>query len=214
MKNTICLTNRDKAFLSQHIGDLDNFAAYEYYCATVDHLKQLFRIQPEIVAFDLHPDYLSTRYGEDQKDMEKIQIQHHHAHIASCMAENRIEGKVIGLSFDGTGYGTDGTIWGGEVLLADFQGFHRAGSLSYVPMPGSTRAIREPWRMAVSYLYDAFGEDFLNFSLPFMEEIGHRKVRSLLEMVSKKINSPLTSSMGRLFDGMAAILGLRTHVFL
>ncbi|MFC1816029.1 carbamoyltransferase HypF, partial [Thermodesulfobacteriota bacterium] len=138
MKNTICLTHKDKAFLSQHIGDLDNFDTYEYYCSTIDQLKQIFCIEPEIIAFDLHPDYLSTRFAENHKDLQKIQVQHHHAHIASCMAENRLDEKVIGISFDGTGYGTDEAIWGGEILLADLKGFERAGSLSYVPMPGST----------------------------------------------------------------------------
>jgi hydrogenase maturation protein HypF len=212
MKNTICLTHNNKAFVSQHIGDLDNFAAYEYYRATIDHLKRLFRVEPEIVAYDLHPDYLSTRYGENRNGMEKIQVQHHHAHIASCMAENRLDGEVIGLSFDGTGYGMDGAIWGGEMLLADLKDFYRAGSLSYVAMPGSTRAIKEPWRMAVSYLYDAFGEDFLNFSFPCMKKVGDKKIQFIMEMISKRINSPLTSSLGRLFDGIAAILGIKSHV--
>jgi hydrogenase maturation protein HypF len=212
MKNTICLTHKDEAFLSQHIGDLDNFATYETYCATVDHLRQLFRIEPRVIAHDMHPGYLSTRYGETQEGMEKFPVQHHHAHIASCMTENRLDGNVMGLSFDGTGYGTDGAIWGGEVLIANLKAFHRAGSLSYVPMPGSTKAVKEPWRMAVSFLYDAFGEDFLDFPLSFMERVGPKRIRSLIEIMTKKINSPPTSSLGRLFDGIAAILGIRSHV--
>ncbi|MDY7036412.1 MAG: carbamoyltransferase HypF, partial [Thermodesulfobacteriota bacterium] len=212
MKNTICLTHKDKAFLSPHIGDLDNFLTYKHYCATIDHLKRVFHIEPEIIAYDLHPDYISTQYGESQKEVEKAPVQHHHAHIASCMAENRLDGNVIGLSFDGTGYGVDGAIWGGELLLADLKGFHRAGSLSYVSMPGSTHAVKEPWRMAVSYLYDALGEDFIDMSLPFMEEVGRKKIRLLLDMIVKRLNSPFTSSLGRLFDAVAAILGIRSSV--
>jgi hydrogenase maturation protein HypF len=211
-KNTICLTKGDQAFLSQHIGDLDNLATYDFFKLTIDYMERLLDIHPEIMACDLHPDYLSTVYALKQEQIQKLQVQHHHAHIISCMAENKLDGRVIGLSFDGTGYGTDNTIWGGEILIADAARFSRAASLSPVRMPGSASAIKEPWRMAVSYLYDSFGEAFWNLDLPLFEQIDKNRIAILLEMISKKINAPYTSSLGRLFDGIASIVGLRNYV--
>lgn len=213
LKNTICLTKGNHAFLSQHIGDLENLASYEFFQMTIRHMKRILEIKPEIIAFDLHPDYLSTRYAEEQQDFQKVQVQHHHAHIVSAMAENMLDGPVIGLSFDGTGYGSDGSIWGGEILFADIEKFSRAAHFAYVPMPGSAAAIKEPWRMAVSYLYGAFGEGFWDLDLPFLKKIDHNKIKIIVEMISKQLNSPYTSSLGRLFDGIAAIAGIRNHVF-
>lgn len=212
LKNTVCLAKDDKAFLSQHIGDLENAEAYEFFRLTVDHLKRILDIRPEIIAYDFHPDYLSTRYALDQEGVQKIQVQHHHAHIVSCMAENRLDGRVIGLSFDGTGFGPDNTIWGGEIMIAGIKDFTRVGSLSSVPMPGSGVAVKEPWRMAVSYLYDAFGEDMHGLDIPLLDNIDDSKLKIILDMIAKDINSPLTSSLGRLFDGVASILGVRNHV--
>lgn len=213
LKNTICLTKGNKAFLSQHLGDLENLSTFEFFQRTIDHMKRILGIEPEIIACDLHPDYLSTRYALEQDDVKKIQVQHHHAHIAGCMAENGLDGDVIGLSFDGAGYGPDGTVWGGEILVAE-EGkvLHRA-TISQVPMPGSGAAIREPWRMAVSYLYDTFGDEIWNLNIPFMKELDKEKARVVIEMMRKGINSPLTSSLGRLFDGVAAIAGIRNHVY-
>lgn len=213
LKNTVCLTRDDKAFLSQHIGDLENLSTYEFFKSTVRHLRRILDIDPEIIAYDFHPDYLSTKYAEEQQDVQKVQVQHHHAHIVSCMAENGLEGPVIGLSFDGAGYGTDGKIWGGEVLFAETKRFTRAAHLSYVPMPGGSAAIKEPWRMAISYLYDAFGDTFWNLDLPLLKTIDEKKLKIILEMISKRVNSPETSSLGRLFDGIAAIVGIRNHVY-
>ena len=212
LKNTICLTKGNKAFLSQHIGDLENVATYDFYRLTIRHMKRILEVKPEIIAYDMHPDYLSTRWAMNQQKIEKIPVQHHHAHIVSAMAENKIDGPVVGLSFDGTGYGTDGAIWGGEVLVADERQFTRAGHLAYVPMPGSAAAIKEPWRMAVSYLSDALGPDIWNLDLPLMQNIEENKLKILTEMITKGINSPNTSSLGRLFDGVAAIVGLRNKV--
>ena len=221
LKNTICLTKANKAFLSQHMGDLENLATYDFFInpathdffkLTIRHMQRILDVQPEIIAFDLHPDYLSSRYAQEQKDIKKIQVQHHHAHIVSAMAENRIDGPVIGLSCDGTGYGTDGAIWGGEILIADIEKFSRTAHFAYLPMPGSAAAIKEPWRMAVSYLYDAFGQDFWNLDLPVLKAIEADKVKIIVDMIRKKINSPLTSSLGRLFDGLASIAGIRNHV--
>jgi len=212
LKNTVCLTNKNQAFLSQHIGDLENLSSYEFFMSAIEHMKRLLDISPEIVAHDLHPDYLSTRYAEELKDIKKIQVQHHHAHIVSCMAENLIAGPVIGLSFDGTGYGADGNIWGGEILVADHKTYRRAAHLSYTPMPGGAAAVKEPWRMAVSYLYDAFGDAFMDLDLPILKGIDEKRIKIMVEMIQKKVNSPDTSSLGRLFDGIAAMIGIRNHV--
>ncbi|MDM8523233.1 carbamoyltransferase HypF [Desulfococcaceae bacterium HSG8] len=213
LKNTVCLTRENKAFLSQHIGDLENFATYEFFKLTIEHMKRILDINPEIIAHDLHPDYLSTCYAKEQQGIKKIPVQHHHAHIVSCMAEHKLEGPVIGLSFDGTGYGTDGNIWGGEVFIAETDRFVRTAHLAYVPMPGGASAIKEPWRMAVSYLYDAFGEEFLNLDLPMLRKTDENKIKIILEMIKKNINAPYTSSMGRFFDGIAGIIGIRDKVF-
>jgi hydrogenase maturation protein HypF len=212
LKNTICVTRQDKAFLSQHIGDLENLPTYEFFQLTIAHLKRILDIAPEIIACDMHPDYLSTRYALELPANSTIQVQHHHAHIVSCMAEHKLEGDVIGLAFDGTGYGTDGAVWGGEILVARAHGFERAGHLAYVPMPGSAAAVKEPWRMAVSYLQDAYGSDFRNLNLPGLAAIEDQKLTVIGEMISKGINSPLTSSLGRLFDGVAAVCGIRNRV--
>jgi hydrogenase maturation protein HypF len=212
LKNTVCLTKGNKAFLSQHIGDMENLASYDFFKMTIEHMKQILDIHPQIIVHDLHPDYLSTRYALEQEDpIQRIGVQHHHAHIASCMAEHQIDGTVVGLSFDGTGYGGDGTIWGGEILIADLKAFTRAASFHTVKMPGSAAAIREPWRMAVSYLYDAFGEGIRDLDLPFLEELDKRRVEIVIEMISKNINAPMTSSLGRFFDAIAAMIGIRSH---
>jgi hydrogenase maturation protein HypF len=212
LKSTVCLTKGDQAFISQHIGDLENLATYEFFQKTIDHMQRILAMRPEIIACDLHPDYLSTRWADEQATLPKVRIQHHHAHIVSCMAEHKLNGTVIGVSCDGTGYGPDGTVWGGEILAADARGFERAAHLACVPMPGSAAAIREPWRMAVSYLHDAFGSSLGGLDLPVLREAGADKVRLMQAMIAQRINSPLTSSLGRLFDGVAAIAGLRSRV--
>jgi hydrogenase maturation protein HypF len=213
LKNTVCLTKGNNAFLSQHIGDMENLPTFEFFKLTIDHMQRILDIRPEIIAHDLHPDYLSTRYAMEQADIQKVAVQHHHAHIASCMAEHQLEEPVIGLSFDGTGYGTDGNIWGGEVLIVNDTGtFTRAAHLSYIPMPGSAAAIKEPWRMAISYLYETFGDGLWNLHLPILKELDENRAKIIVDMVKKKINSPYTSSLGRLFDGIAAIIGIRNRV--
>ena len=211
-KSTICLARGKAAFLSQHIGDLENTQSYEFFRETINHLSRLLEIKPEIIAHDLHPRYFSTQWAVSQKGIERVGVQHHHAHIASCMAENNIEGKVIGLALDGTGFGTDGNIWGGEALLADFVGFERAAHIAYVHMPGASAAIHEPWRMALSYLLQLFGPQVLDWDIPFIRRLDPRKAGTILHMIDRRVNSPLTSSCGRLFDAVAALIGLRGNV--
>jgi hydrogenase maturation protein HypF len=211
IKNTVCLIKKDQAFLSQHIGDMENLATFEFFEMTVNHLKRILNIVPEVIACDLHPDYLSTRWA---LNLEKpvIRVQHHFAHIASCLAENRQEGPVIGISLDGTGFGEDGCIWGGEVLVADTRRYRRAAHLEYAPMPGGAAAIKAPWRMAASYLYHVFGDDFFNLELPLFRHADREKMTVIVQMIRKSVNAPLTSSLGRLFDGVSAILGIRGEV--
>lgn len=212
LKNTLCLTKGRHAFLSQHIGDLENLESYRFFEEAEEHLKRILEIEPQVLAYDLHPDYFSTRWALAQTGIERIGVQHHHAHIASCMAENHLEGKVIGVALDGTGYGLDGHVWGGEVLVGDYVGFERAAHLAYVRMPGGALAIHEPWRMAVSYLAHHFGNDLLRLRIPFVEHLSCRRVEILLRMIERGVNSPLTSSCGRLFDAVAALVGIRQKV--
>jgi hydrogenase maturation protein HypF len=212
LKNTICLTKGKHAFLCQHVGDLENAESYKFFEEAIDHLQKILQIRPEIVAYDLHPDYFSTKWALPQSGMRLVGVQHHHAHIASCMAENHLDGRVIGFALDGTGYGTDGHIWGGEVLIAGYADFERAAHFEYVPMPGGAAAIHEPWRMAVSYLAHHFGRDFRSLQIPFVRQIDPTKTELLIRMMDRKINSPLTSSCGRLFDAVTALIGLRQQV--
>ncbi len=212
LKNTLCLTKEDRAFLSQHIGDLENRETLDFFELTVRHLQRILDIEPEIVAHDLHPDYLSTQYALGRADAQLVGIQHHHAHIVSAMAENRLDGPVIGLAFDGTGLGTDGRIWGGEILISELHDFQRAGYIDYVPMPGSNAAIKEPWRMAVSYLDRVFGDRAADLDLPLFKTVTGDRAGVILQMIAKGFNSPETSSLGRLFDGVAAMIGIRETV--
>ena len=208
-KNTFCLARDSYAFVSQHIGDMENAETLEAYERTLDTYRSLFRVTPELVAYDLHPEYLSTKYAL-QLGLPAIGVQHHHAHIAAVTAEHRIAEPVVGLAFDGTGYGSDGTIWGGEVLLADWKGFERLAHLRPVRMPGGAAAIRRPARMALGLL--------LGLDASLLEHPGASTLRGALSsdelstvptMVAKGLNSPLTSSMGRLFDAVAALIGVR-----
>jgi hydrogenase maturation protein HypF len=212
MKNTICLTRGNLAFLSQHIGDLQNIENFHCFCEAAAYLSKILEIEPEVIAYDLHPDYLSTQWALEQKGVCLAGVQHHHAHIAACMAENQIDGPVIGLALDGSGYGTDGHIWGGEALIADYASFDRAAHFAYTPLPGGAAAIREPWRMAVSYLTRAYGENVLDLDVPFVRGLDRRKAELVLKMAARGVNSPLTSSCGRLFDAVAALIGIRQEI--
>ncbi|HXG12859.1 MAG TPA: carbamoyltransferase HypF [Gemmataceae bacterium] len=227
LKATFALGLGRHAFLSHHLGDLDHYAAYRAYVEGIDHYQQLFAVRPALFVHDLHPDYASTRHaitlasreGPERRSLtlpaRLLAVQHHHAHMASCMAEHGLDEPVIGVAFDGTGYGTDGAVWGGEFLIGDYRHYRRAAHFRYVAMPGGEQAIREPWRMAAAYLLDA--------GLPPFVPRGGRGVggegdvsvqaRSIIpKMIERRLNTPLTSSAGRLFDGVAALAGVRQRV--
>jgi len=213
-KNTFCLTKDNYAFLSQHIGDMENMETLEHFDSTISLYKRLFHIEPEIIAYDLHPDYLATKYARElgESGMKLIPVQHHHAHIASCLADNGLESPVIGVAFDGTGMGADGNIWGGEFLVADYRNFNRAGHLEYLPLPGGAAAIKRPRRTAIGYILTLLGESTLNHDLPVMREADDMEIEVIKRQIERKINSPLTSSMGRLFDAISALLGIRSEI--
>ena len=209
LRNTFCLTRDRYAFLSHHIGDMSKPETHESFIQGVQHLSHIFRVQPEIIAHDLHPNYFSTQYAREL-DARRVAIQHHHAHIVSCMVDNGLDDRqLIGLSFDGTGYGTDGVTWGGEALIASFAGFKRFAHLEHLPLPGSDAAIRAPWRIAAGYA-QALGVDL--DGLPFLQNVDKQALLALRRQIEKALNSPLTSSMGRLFDAVASLIGVRNEV--
>ncbi|MGP4097716.1 carbamoyltransferase HypF [Nonomuraea sp. KM90] len=205
LKSTFCLVQGRRAFVSQHIGDLENQDTLRSFVENIDHYCGLFGIRPEVVAHDLHPGYLSTRHALELPGVERVGVQHHHAHIASCLADNGDQGPVIGVAFDGIGHGTDGTLWGGEFLRADLAAFERLGHLAHVPMPGGTAAIRHPWRMAAAYLHDDH---------PGLDVYRRNAERwtDVLRLADSGLASPLTSSAGRLFDAVSALLGIRDKI--
>ncbi|NIN95166.1 MAG: carbamoyltransferase HypF [Anaerolineae bacterium] len=208
LKNTFCAMREEYAFLSQHIGDMENKETLHHFEASIELYRRLFRLDPEIVAYDLHPDYLATRYALALSPaLPLVPVQHHHAHIVSCLVDNGVDGEVIGVALDGTGYGTDGQIWGGEFLLADYASFRRVGHLEYVPLPGGEAAIRSPYRMAIGHLYSSLGDEGLNAALPFLGQIEKVEKNIIRQQIDKGINTPLTSSCGRLFDAVSALLG-------
>lgn len=205
--NCFCIGKGNQAILSQHIGDLKNIETYRFYTETIEKYKRLFRFSPGLVAYDMHPDYLSTRYASEL-NIESISVQHHHAHIASCMAEHGINEKVIGVSFDGTGYGTDGNIWGSEFLLADLYAFERYSHFEYIALPGGDKVTEEPWRTALSCLYHSFGRHVKSLEITFVRLIDEKKLNLVLDALEKRINCPLSSGAGRLFDAVAALLNV------
>jgi hydrogenase maturation protein HypF len=215
LKNTFCITNKNYAFLSHHIGDMENYETLQSFEQGVEHFERLFRVKPEAIAYDLHPNYLSTRYALQRAQRENwktIGIQHHHAHIAACLAEHGLDGTqpVIGLAFDGTGYGDDDAIWGGEVLVADYTGYERAYHLDYFPLPGGDAAIKKPARTALALLW-SLGLEWDDRLAPVAEFCAED--RTILQIqLERKINTPQTSSMGRLFDAAAALAGVRQSV--
>jgi hydrogenase maturation protein HypF len=213
LKNVFALARGRMVYQSQHLGDLEDLTGLEFFNESLDHLMRTFEIEPKAVVHDLHPGYLSTTWAKQwaaERGLRLIGVQHHHAHVAGCMAEHGLTGPAIGLALDGTGYGTDGKIWGGEVLIArpgesGSAGFERFAHLEYVPMPGGDAAVREPWRMAFAALHEA-GFDVESEQILALLGAEHSEARVLKRMIERKINSPLTSSLGRLFDAVAAVV--------
>lgn len=210
--NCFCIGKGDRAFMSQHIGDLKNLETYEFYKESYELYKRLFRFSPKYIVADLHPDYLSSKFAEELKEqhpeIKLIRVQHHHAHIVSCMAEHQLDEKVIGISFDGVGLGDDGNIWGGEFLINDLSDYNRFSHFEYIPVSGGDSVSKEPWRSATSCLYHYFGEDIFN-TLPFFtEKIGAGKINMYLQVLKNNFNTYKTSSAGRLFDAVSSLLGL------
>ena len=210
IKNTFTLTKGSFAIPGQHIGDMENYETLMFFEESLENLKDVYRVKPIALAYDLHPMYLSTQWAMKQEGIEKIGIQHHYAHIASVMAEKGMKDKVIGVSFDGTGYGTDGNLWGGEFLIADIKGFKRAGHFRYIPLPGGEMAVKEPWRTAISYIYDIAGDEVMQYleSISFVKRYSDERINDILKIIDKKQFSPLSSGAGRLFDAVSAILGI------
>lgn len=210
-KNCFCIGRGRQAIMSQHIGDLKNLPAYDFFTETIERFRRMFMFTPRLIACDMHPDYLTSQYAmmlHNETGLSVVKVQHHHAHIASCLAENSTDEMVIGISFDGTGYGNDGNIWGGEFLIAGTGEYERYTHFDYIPLPGGDKAVDEPWRTAFSYLYKYTGNNIHRIPVPGFKGIPSEKIDIIKEMIEKKINSPLTSAAGRLFDAVSAILGL------
>jgi hydrogenase maturation protein HypF len=212
LKNTICLTRGREAFLSQHIGDLENLETLHSFEHAIAHLERMLEIKPECIAHDLHPDYLSTQWAISHDHVPRLAVQHHHAHIASVMAEQKLAGPVLGLAMDGTGYGTDGTVWGGEILLVEADQFERLGHFRALPLPGGAKAIKEPWRMAVSFLWSLDPKNLHEEFKDLLDRWPEEKVRIVIQMLERNINTPLTSSCGRVFDAVSCLVGLRDTI--
>ncbi len=208
--NCFCIGKETQAIMSQHIGDLKNAETHAFYEQTFETFSRIYRFEPRLVVTDLHPDYLSTRFG-NALGKETLRVQHHHAHIVSCMTENGWDETVIGLSFDGTGLGDDGKIWGSEFLLSDPGSYERRSHFEYIPLPGGDKAVKEPWRIAVAYLHKIFGRDFYALDLDFLKHIPEASVKLVVQAIEKKINCPESCSAGRLFDAVSALLNLCTH---
>jgi hydrogenase maturation protein HypF len=209
LKNTVCVTRGSELFLSHHVGDLKNEATRRSFEHAIEHMSKLLEVTPQTIAHDLHPGYLSTRYALSQERLPTVAVQHHHAHAAACMCEHGLTEPVVGVVFDGTGYGTDGNVWGGEFLVGDYAGFQRAAHLTYFRLPGGDRAVQEPWRVAWSLLWEAYGESFAELDVPVVSRRSTEERRVLARMLRTGLRSPLSSSVGRLFDGVAALLGVR-----
>jgi hydrogenase maturation protein HypF len=214
LKNTFCLARGRHAFMSHHIGDMENYETLRSFREGIEHYSRLFDVSPELVAYDLHPEYLSTKYARELEEtgLPAAGVQHHHAHVASCLADNErpAEERVIGVALDGTGYGTDGAVWGGEFFEGSLKrGFTRLAHLDYAPLPGGSAAIRQPWRMALAQLISVYGEeDTMKLPLAAVQQAGERSVMLIARLVERKLNTPPTSSAGRLFDAVAALTGV------
>ena len=212
LKTTVSVAKGNKVFMSQHIGDLKNDNTFQSHINCINHMQKLLNINSDVLACDLHPSFRSTQNALNQPQRRVVKVQHHHAHMASCMVENGVSGKTIGVIFDGTGYGLDGTIWGGEFLVGDIKSFERAAHLHHMALPGGDKAVKEPIRVAVALLTETYGENNINEYLSILNSLSIDELKVFSKMAAKKIHSPVTSSMGRLFDGIAALIGVCTHI--
>jgi len=208
LKSTFCVAKGGRAWVGHHIGDLKHYEVLQAYEAGVEHFERLFAVVPELVVHDAHPDYLSTRYALACEGVDTLAVQHHHAHLAACLAEHGETGPAVGAIYDGSGHGADGTVWGGEILAGDLRGCERTAHLWPVRLPGGDRAVEQPWRMAVSWLLEAGWDG----PLPGRAGRDPRRAEQVAELVRTGLSSPLTTSMGRLFDAVAALCGLRDEV--
>jgi hydrogenase maturation protein HypF len=211
LKNTFCLAKGRRAWVGHHIGDLENFETLRSFSEGIEHFQRLFAVEPALCAHDLHPEYLSTKYAFAREGVELVGVQHHHAHLAACLAEHGEEGPALGAIYDGTGFGLDGTVWGGELLLGGLGDFERAGHLLRVPLPGGVAAIREPWRMACAWLSEAVGPGS-EVPAALAPEVEPRDWRNCEELIATRVGSPTTTSMGRLFDAIGALCGRPARV--
>ena len=211
LKNTFAVAKGGRAWVGHHVGDLKNYETLRSFVTGIDHFERLFAVEPEVVAHDLHPEYLSTKHAAELEGVRLIGVQHHHAHLAACLAEHGEAGPAVGAIFDGSGYGEDGTLWGGELLLGGLEGFERVGLLFPVRLPGGDAAVRQPWRMACAWLSAAYGEQP---ALPrgLRGRVKPDQWRQVAELVRSGVASPLTTSAGRLFDAVAALAGVRSEV--
>ena len=215
LKNTFCLVKGDKLFKSGNNGDLENLDNLLGYERGIGAALKRLNLQPRLVCCDMHPEYLSTKFGQEfaKKYPAGLEfIQHHHAHVASCMLENKEKGKAIGVAFDGTGFGSDGKLWGAEFLIFDYKNFKRQAHLRYIPLAGGNKPILEPWRLAATWLYAIYKDQFLDLKIDFVKKIDREKWQIIKQMLDKNINSPFSSSMGRLFDAVSALIGVRSVV--
>jgi hydrogenase maturation protein HypF len=218
MKGTFTLVKGYNALISQHLGELSNFDSTIFFRETLFNLKDILGLSPKTIVRDMHPDYFTSSFAEEYRKlvnistMRMVSVQHHHAHIAATMAEYSLNGLVVGVSLDGTGYGVDGHVWGCEFMLARRRDYCRRAHLSYIPMPGATKAVSEPWRMAVSYLYRAYGDELTRALPTFTKNIGADRMQIIVKLIRDRINTPITSSAGRLFDAVSALLGLSYKV--
>ncbi len=210
LKNTFCLAHHDRAWLGPHIGDLENAETFDAYQDAIARMERFLGIRPELVAHDLHPDYLSTRYA-NARGLPAAAVQHHHAHVASAMAEHGLTRPVIGVAFDGTGYGTDGTAWGGEFLVGDYAAVERMATFRAVPLAGGDAAIRQPWRIALALIRDAYGDTSAAERLPLFAGLAASDVRVVEQMLAARLNAPLARGVGRYFDGIGALVLARSH---
>lgn len=212
LKNTVAISKGKNVFISQHIGDLENTEAINAFENVIEDFKSFYQVTPQRIIADLHPNYISTKYAKNTFGDNVHFVQHHYAHVLSCMAENNIDGEVLGVSWDGTGYGTDGTIWGSEFLISNGENFKRVGHIMPFKIPGSEKAIEQVWRLGFSLLYELYGENVIKMKdLPIINKHCETDLKLILQMIDKNINSPVTTSMGRLFDGVAAIIGIRNY---